>query len=538
MAFRPGSLGTVVPEVHRQEMVRRGLAEVFHIIPLVREILRRVAGTAHFAQIDRDALVQVGGFEIVEDIDDRLFIVAAQALVRGGRMSPLADERIFERIVVRVVVVDGHHQAVGAGVIRGQDQAGDREARIAGVARNAQPAGRILPAGRTDGVHEGLVPLVQDLVLGARVLPEGLAPAPAAVLDLVERLEHEPFALVLEAFRNLSPEGEHLVLHLFVVCGIVDALADVLPVRFVVVRVHDGHEAGPFGIADDFRDAVQPLVFDPIRRGGTDMSFPGRADADGLEPGRLDAVHGGLGALGIAPDRLAGHAVVDGVHMVAHIPARSHRIEHHLRCDRRGGGDSRSDERLLGDTDRHGLASAGNGEGTGARLRFPAGPGLHLDDGMVVLVDPAGLDDEPGRVGRDLGLGRGGHREGFLAAGTAEGKRTLADSQFHLGMTLQDRNHQTLLVPDDPDAGRMVQGSVVSRGLDTERIIVPRRRARSDGHPVAQAGDRGLDAAGDGQGLRAALRPELQFGRTGSESDGIGFRGLTAAGDEENGQGR
>ena len=51
-----------------------------------------MAGTAHFAQIDRDALVQVGGFEIVEDIDDRLLVVAAQALVRGGRMSPLADE--------------------------------------------------------------------------------------------------------------------------------------------------------------------------------------------------------------------------------------------------------------------------------------------------------------------------------------------------------------------------------------------------------------------------------------------------------------
>ena len=519
-------------------MVRRGLAEVFHIISLVREILRRVAGTPHFTQIDRDALIQVGRLQIVEDIDDRLFVVAAQTLVCRSSMSPLADERILERIIVRVVVVDGHHQAVGAGVVRGQDQAGDCEARVARVARNAQPAGCILPAGGADGVHEGLVPLVQDLVLGARVLPERFAPAPAPVLDLVEGLEHEPFALVLETFRDLGPDSKHLVLHLLVVRRIVDAFADVLPVILVVMGVHDGHKAGLLGITDDFRDAVQPTVFDPISRSRADVTFPGRADADGLEPGRLDAVHRGLGAFGIAPDRLAGHAVVDGIHMVAHVPARSHRIEHHLRGEGRGGGDGRSDERLLGNGNGHGLASAGNGEGTGARLRFPAGTGQHLDGGLVVLVNLAGLDHEPGRVGRDLGLGGRRNREGLLSTGTAEGQGGLADSQLHFGMTLQDRDHQALLVPDDPDVGRVVQGSVVGRGLDTEGIIVPGRGPRGDGHPVAYAGNRGLDPAGDGQGLRAAFRSELQFSRVGRQFHGIGGRFLAAAGDDKDGQRR
>ena len=304
------------------------------------------------------------------------------------------------------------------------------------------------------------------------------------------------------------------------------------------MRVHDGHKASLLGITDDFRDAVQPTVFDPISRSGADVTFPGRADADGLEPGRLDAVHRGLGAFGIAPDRLSGYAVVDGVHVVTHVPARSHRIEHHLRGEGRGGGDRRGDERLLGNADGYGLAAAGNGEGACACLRYPAGPGQHLDGGLVVLVNLAGLDHEPGRVGRDLGLGGRRNREGLLSTGTAEGQGGLADSQLHFGMTLQDRDHQALLVPDDPDVGRVVQGSVVGRGLDTEGIIVPGRRPRGDGHPVARAGDRGLDAAGDGQGLRAALRAELQLSRVGRQFHGIGGRFLTAAGDEENGQGR
>ena len=36
VALRPGSLGAIVPEVHREQMVRRGLAEVLHIVALVR----------------------------------------------------------------------------------------------------------------------------------------------------------------------------------------------------------------------------------------------------------------------------------------------------------------------------------------------------------------------------------------------------------------------------------------------------------------------------------------------------------------------
>ena len=229
--------------------------------------------------------------------------------------------------------MDSYDQAVGVGVILRKDHSCDRKAWISCITGDTEPTCGIIPSGTADRIHEHLVPLVQDLVLGIRIGNEGIAPSPATVLDLVERFHHKPFSLVLEAVCDLGPDAEYLVLDLLVGRRIVIDRLNVQPVTLVMMGIHYGNQASLFSISDNLLDSGQPFVIKAVSRGFTYMASPGNTDTDSLESCSLQAVKSGLGTFVVAPDRLSCHSIADSVHLVAHVPSRGHGIEHHRRCD-------------------------------------------------------------------------------------------------------------------------------------------------------------------------------------------------------------
>ena len=95
---------------------------------------------------------------------------------------------------VGVVEVHGHEDAVGGGVGRFHEVA-DGEVGVCAVSRHAEETCGVASSCSPDRVDECLVPFVEHSVLLASVLAV-VAPTPAAVVDLVERLENQEIAFV------------------------------------------------------------------------------------------------------------------------------------------------------------------------------------------------------------------------------------------------------------------------------------------------------------------------------------------------------
>ena len=237
--------------------------------------------------------------------------------------------------IVRIVAVESDH-----GPARGVIGKGEilQVFRIGGIARHAQPAGGVPAARRADGVQEHLVPLVQDTALPGGILPEILAPTPAAVVDLVETLQDEPVAAVPELPGDLRPDRPDLVLDLRVQRGIVHGVLDIQPligvvhaVILVVVCIDDDGQAGVVRELRHFVHPVQPSRVDGVLRRGADHLEPGDGQADAGETGGLDPVERGLRGRDAAPGRLVRvtvpvsgpGAAVERVEMIAHIPAQA-----------------------------------------------------------------------------------------------------------------------------------------------------------------------------------------------------------------------
>ena len=91
----------------------------------------------------------------------------------------------------------------------------------------------------------------------------------------------------------------------------------------VVVGVEDYVESGFLCIFDYLVHAVHPSLLDGIIGSLSDMPHPGNWNAYGMEAGCPYGVKGGLRGGGIAPAGLVGHAAVDGVQLVAKVPAEA-----------------------------------------------------------------------------------------------------------------------------------------------------------------------------------------------------------------------
>ena len=448
-------------------------------------------------------------------------------------MSPLRHQGIAQGIVVRVVIVDGHDEAVGAGIVLRERQTGNGELGTGGVTGNAQPAGGVVASGGAYGVYERLVPAVQDVILLLRVFPERFAPAPAAVLDFVEGFQYQPLSFVLEALGNLGPDAENHVL------GLLGGLVDVQPIAFVVVRVHNGHQAGFLCISHNLFHTAQPFFVQAVGGSLSDVALPGDADAHGFEAGGLHPVQSGLGGFDIAPGGLGSHVVGNGIHVVAHVPAGSHGLEDHLR----GDGSGRSCFRLLiglqGKGNGEFLVAAGDGERSALGRCIPAGGRRYGDGRGLVGTDGAGLDQAPIGVGAGRGLRGRSNVDHGLSAEAVEGDAGLVGRQLHLGHLLHHGHHHALLVSNHADVGSPFGGSGILLGRYLEAVVIGRIGAFSQAHPGILAADGGLDAAGDGQLLGAAFCVKHQFGGVGGKPDGRYIRlFVLAAGGANEGQGR
>ena len=114
----------------------------------------------------------------------------------------------------RVVEVYGHKQAVGH-TVGGKDKIVDGDSGVCAVSGNAEETGGVVASCGTHGIDECLHPAVVRGVLGAVVLEVG-SPAPSAVVDFIDGLEHQEVAFVGKTACYLCPHGSKLRGHLSV----------------------------------------------------------------------------------------------------------------------------------------------------------------------------------------------------------------------------------------------------------------------------------------------------------------------------------
>ena len=96
-----------------------------------------------------------------------------------------------------------------------------------------------------------------------------------------------------------------------------------IAVIFVVVCINNHLQACIFGIAHNLVHAIQPSIVKNISRSLADMAKPGNGNTHAGETLGLYAGKGSLCGRGAAPGSLAGNAVIVGIKMVTHIPAKT-----------------------------------------------------------------------------------------------------------------------------------------------------------------------------------------------------------------------
>ena len=166
-----------------------------------------------------------------------------------------------------------------------------------------------------------MVPLIKCVILFAAVCAVG-TPAPLTVLYLVERLEDEELALVLEGFGYLLPGLLDTLFDGGVRAAVVGSALDVEPV-LIVVQVEDDVESGslsPFHVLPDLSHIVG--LYLPC--GSVLVVTPGDTYAHGAGPGLLQVGVECLRRLGfvpVAPLRMLAVLTAAGVEVVAQVPA-------------------------------------------------------------------------------------------------------------------------------------------------------------------------------------------------------------------------
>ena len=247
-------------------------------------------------------------------------------------MTPVTVLGVSNGVIRRVIEVNGQHNLLSR--VFGQAPI-LLEGRIGRISGTSQPTGGIVAAGCANGIHEHLVPLIQDVALLLGIVPEICAPAPAAVVDFIETFHNEPVFAVLELIGNLGPDRFDLGLDGLVLGAVISCILDILPliiiidtVILVVVGIDNNLKASRMGKAHHLVDAVHPGLVNLVIRGGANHLEPGDGNADTGKAQVLNTIKGGLGSFIGLPGRLVGIAillsiVVEGVEVISHIPAKA-----------------------------------------------------------------------------------------------------------------------------------------------------------------------------------------------------------------------
>ena len=145
-------------------------------------------------------------------------------------------------------------------------------------------------------------------------------------MNLIEGLEDQKIALVLELVGNLSPHGTDLLQQLLLNIRIDSSCLDIKPVlavRSVMVHIDDCIQTSFLGISDNFSHSVQPCLLNLVIRSFSDMSHPGNRYSYCSESCSLYLVERCLSCLRITPECLSRHSVVLGIEMVSEVPSYS-----------------------------------------------------------------------------------------------------------------------------------------------------------------------------------------------------------------------
>ena len=187
--------------------------------------------------------------------------------------------------VAGIVEVYAHHDAVGS-ICWQHKVVFQCKRRTRRIGRHTDPACSVVAASSTDGVHHQLVPLVECSVLFAAIRAV-FAPAPAAVLYLVERFEDQEVAFVFECLGNLFPGLGDTVFDAVVGEVVVSGLFDFEPV-LIVVQVQNDVQSGslcPFHVL--FHLSHVGGIDGPVAIGCVLVVTPGHTDTHGAGTGIL-----------------------------------------------------------------------------------------------------------------------------------------------------------------------------------------------------------------------------------------------------------
>ena len=239
-------------------------------------------------------------------------------------MSPVRKLLVSDGIIVWIIAVEGQHDFSGGIIWNGQVL---EIVGTCGISGNAQPAGFVIASGSTNCIHKHLIPLVNHvaallIVLFGRPL--------IAINKLIEGLQHQEVALVLELVCNLGPDSRdfrlHLLVHLFAVhCAleVLPVIAVILSMVFIMVGVKDNIQSGILCKSYDLINAVEPFLVKGIVGGLSYMSHPGGRDTDAGEAFGLEPVESGLRGRFPLPGSLRCNTVRVCIEMVAHVPAKT-----------------------------------------------------------------------------------------------------------------------------------------------------------------------------------------------------------------------
>ena len=184
-ALTASTCGAIVPEEEGKPIVARGLAEILEVV--FTEGFSPVVGTVYVAELTdiyRYATVNITLLNLRELITDGCFIVAG---IFSGLISSVSPLGVFvlERIFIRLVAVDRHHDASGR--IVGQDKVLG-QIDIGTVGWYAEPTSGIIATCGAHSIDKHLLPVIEDGILLAAVGAVG-TPTPSAVVNLIHRLE-------------------------------------------------------------------------------------------------------------------------------------------------------------------------------------------------------------------------------------------------------------------------------------------------------------------------------------------------------------
>ena len=160
----------VVPNDDRQIISIGRTANVFQIIRAERiGTVGLMQRATVLSDVAGNILVDIFRLELAEDVSHMILIGSRVILSGSSRMAPLCLSTVVrrQRETARIIEVNTHHDTVSR--ISGQRQMIHSQRRIGRIAADTNPTGGIVASGCSNGIHRGLVPCVERIILLAAI---------------------------------------------------------------------------------------------------------------------------------------------------------------------------------------------------------------------------------------------------------------------------------------------------------------------------------------------------------------------------------